>query len=268
MWGTLGTVGPLTRTVADTALVYDVLRGTTDVDAWSAPDPTRSYTDSLRDPTPRRIGWLTQRAPGPVRVDARVAAVVERTAQRLADAGHELVRIDGRWPDVQASFVPQFFVSIRECIAGVEHPSRVELRSRDTARLGGWARGPVLQRAIDSGVRARTSFQQRFAGYDAVLTPTIACLPPRLGRLDGVGSVHALIRSLPMIAFTTVANVTGLPAISVPAAVSPEGLPIGVQLSGLTDDEGPLIALAAHLYGDDVRLSGRTPHDDGPPERR
>lgn len=248
LWGTLGTVGPLTRTVADTALVYDVLRGTTDVDRWSAPDPARSYSSVVHETSQRRrIGWLTRPAAGPVRVDRQAARAVEQTAARLAETGHDVVQAEGRWPDVQASFIPQFFAAIRECTGLVEHPERLELRTRHTAQLGWWARGRALQKAIDLGTKARDSFQERFAAYDAVLTPTLACLPPRLGRLDGVGSIHALLRSLPMIAFTTVANVTGLPAISLPAGLSEDGLPIGVQLSALTDDEGPLISLAAQL---------------------
>jgi amidase len=50
-----------------------------------------------------------------------------------------------------------------------------------------------------------------------------------------------------MVAFTTVANVTGLPAMSIPAGFARDGMPIGVQLSAVTDDEGPLISVAASL---------------------
>lgn len=247
LWGALGTAGPLTRTAEDSALIYDVIRGSTATDRWSAPEPAAPFVMAVRDRTPRRVAWLTAPALGPVRVHREVVAATERTAAALAAQGHEVVRVDGRWPDVQASFVPQFFAAIRESTGLVEHPDRLEHRTRATARLGAWARGPVLTAAVRQGERARASFVSRFAGYDAVLTPTLACLPPALGRLDGAGSVHALVRSLPMIAFTTVANVTGLPAVSVPAGRSRDGLPIGVQLSGLSDDEGPLLALAAQL---------------------
>jgi amidase len=129
----------------------------------------------------------------------------------------------------------------------VEHPDRLELRTRHTAQLGAWARGPVLRKAVELGEAARRSFQERFGDVDAVLSPTLACLPPRLGRLDGAGSVRALLRALPMVAFTTVANVTGLPAMSIPAGFARDGMPIGVQLSAVTDDEGPLISVAASL---------------------
>ena len=247
LWGTLGTAGPLTRTVADSALAYDVISGVIEVDRWRAQEPARPYAEAATDVRPRRIGWLTRPALGPIGVDREVVAAVERTAARLEAAGHEVVALEGRWPDVQAAFVPQFFAAIRECVDLVEHPERLELRSRHTARLGAWARGPVLSKAVALGERARESFVERFGAYDAVLSPTLACLPPALGQLDGAGSIRALLRSLPMIAFTTVANTTGLPAISIPAGESATGLPIGVQLSGVSDDEGPLLGIAASL---------------------
>lgn len=247
LWGTLGTVGPLARTAADAALAYDVVRGATSTDRWSVAAPARPYAECVGDRTPRRIGWLTRPAAGTVRMDREVVAAVGAVADQLAAIGHEVVHVDGRWPDVQASFVPQFFAAIRECTALVEHPERLEMRTRNTARMGAWARGPLLRKAIELGVQARTSFVERFGDLDAVLTPTITCVPPPLGQLDGVGSVHALLRSLPMVAFTSVANVTGLPAMSVPAGRSRSGLPIGAMLSGVSDDEGVLFSIAASL---------------------
>ncbi|MFV0406951.1 MAG: amidase family protein [Propioniciclava sp.] len=59
-----------------------------------------------------------------------------------------------------------------------------------------------------------------------------------------MGSFRGVLRSMPMTAFTTLANVTGYPAISVPAARSSGGLPIGVQLSTFRHDERVLVALA------------------------
>lgn len=253
LWGALGVKGPLTRTPEDSALVYDVIRGTVAADRWSAADPARPYAEAIAERGPRRVAWLTQPPRGPVRVDDEVVAAVEATADRLAAAGHEVVAAQGRFPDVQTSFVPQFFASLRACVAGAEHPERLEARTRQTARMGAWATASVQRRAEAAGERMRQRFRQRFAGFDAVLSPTLACLPPELGRLDGVSNVRGLVRALPMIAFTTHANVTGLPAASLPAAPSREGLPIGVQLTGLDDDEGVLLALAAEL------MAGSTP---------
>lgn len=70
---------------------------------------------------------------------------------------------------------------------------------------------------------------------------------PPVEQLHSVGMVRALLRSLPMTAFTALANVTGLPAVSLPAGPSREGLPLGVQLSATGSDEGVLLALVAGL---------------------
>src|SRR3954470_2651800 len=62
LWWALGTAGPLTRTVLDSAVVYDVIRGHLPVDRWQAGD-VGSFTEAARrDPGQLRVGWCT-RAP-------------------------------------------------------------------------------------------------------------------------------------------------------------------------------------------------------------
>ena len=247
LWWAIGTCGPLTRTVLDTAIFYDVIRGNMPGDRFTAGD-TGSFTEAARTAPGRlRIGWSTEPVTLGVRPDPTHVEAVRATARLLTELGHDVREVDPRYPDPTLAFVPQFLAGIRDEAALVEHPERLELRSRHTAQLGVWSQGAVLRKAVELGERMRTSFQERFGAYDAVLSPTLACVPPALGQLDGAGSIRALLRSLPMIAFTTVANTTGLPALSVPADSSADGLPIGVQLSGLTDDEGPLLSIAASL---------------------
>jgi len=248
LWGALGTLGVLTRTVTDTALVHDVLAGSTSADRWSAPAPARPYLEAARtEPGPLRIGWTTTGMLPGTRVDPQVAAATEATAAALAELGHHVERIEPRWPTPTLAFLPQFFGAIREEVGLVEHPDRLEWRTRSTARLGGWARPGVVAAAERSGERVSAALVERLAGWDVVLTPTIAPVPPPLGRLDGVGSLHAQVRSLPMIAFASLLNVTGHPAVSVPAGLSREGWPIGVQLLTTASDEGLLLAVAAQL---------------------
>lgn len=248
LWGSLGTIGALTASAADAALVYDVIRGNADADRYSLPAPETSFSERLQQgPGKLRIALITKLAPGPVRVDREVLGAVRDLAQQLAALGHEVVEDSGSWPDATASFVPQFFNAIREEMGQMEHPERLEWRTRSTARMGLWAGPRVLRAAVREGERLTTRFEQRFASYDVVLTPTLACRTPLLGQLDASGSLHSLLRSMPMIAFTTLANVTGHPAISVPAGVDSSGLPIGAQLSALAPDEGLLLALAHQL---------------------
>ncbi|MCO5309738.1 MAG: amidase family protein [Austwickia sp.] len=247
LWGPLGTVGALTRTVADCAMTYDVLRGATRVDRYAAPEPAETFVAAAaREPGPLRIGWLTAAPWAAIRTDRHVRACIAAVARALAAAGHRVEELPGRWPDAQPAFLPLFYAALRGEAARVERPDLLEARTRASLRAGVWAGPQVRLQAIRLADRMAAGVQRRFAAYDVVLTPTIACLPPRLGRLDATGSTRALLRSLPMVAFTTLANVTGHAAISVPAGVI-GGLPVGVQLYAPGGDETRLLPLAAQL---------------------
>jgi amidase len=68
-----------------------------------------------------------------------------------------------------------------------------------------------------------------------------------VGVLDGLGTVGAALKSMPMIAYTALWNVTGNPAASVPAGFASDGLPLAVQLVGRTDDEPTILSVSAQL---------------------
>jgi amidase len=84
--------------------------------------------------------------------------------------------------------------------------------------------------------------------YDLVLTPTLAQPPPEVGATIVPGDPwESFRRAGRFTAFTQVANITGLPAVSLPLSWSDEGLPIGVQLTGRPADEATLIRVSAQL---------------------
>ena len=87
------------------------------------------------------------------------------------------------------------------------------------------------------------------AGFDLLLTPTIAHPPQHLGefapRPDN--PLHPLLRTVPIIVFTSPFNATGQPAISLPLYWSLDGLPIGIQLVAAYGREDVLIRIAAQL---------------------
>lgn len=248
LWGMLGTLGPLTRSVADTALVYDVIAGTTPVDRFHA-ENAGFVAAAASEPGRLRVGWTTRAPWLGIRTSPEIRRTVIDTAAALMRMGHEVEPIHGRWPDGQRSFIPLFYAAVRDELARVEHPERAETRSRTLARVGrllpSWeqerteARAPRLARAVSD----------RFADYDVLLTPTMACLPPPIGQLDGIGAYQALQRSMPMVAFSTLATVTGHAAMSFPVGTSRGGLPIGLQLYAPRGDETTLLALAAQLEG-------------------
>jgi amidase len=247
LWWALGTAGPLTRTVLDSAVVYDVIRGHLPVDRWQAGE-VGSFTDAARRAPGRlRIGWCTTPPTKGIRPHPDHVNAVRDTARLLSDLGHEVREIDPHYPDPTAAFVPQFFAGIRSEAEGVEHYERLERRTRETCRLGAWVTPKVLDAALRATERVSEKANRVFDEIDVLLTPTIAHRPPRVGILDGTGTVRASLKSLPTVTYAAIWNVAGNPACSVPSGTGADGLPVGVQLVGPTDGEEVLFSLAAQL---------------------
>jgi amidase len=247
LWWALGVVGPLSRTVLDSAIVYDVIRGSLPTDKWTAGEVGSFVEAARRDPGRLRIGWTTQSVtrgvkPHPEHVDA-----VRETARLLTDLGHDVREVDPRYPDPTAAFVPQMFAGVRTEADEVEHYDRLERRTREGYRLGSWVTPRVIDFALRQTEKVSTKANRVFDGVDVLMTPVTANRPPRVGVLDGAGWVRASLRSVPAIAYAALWNVAGNPACSVPSGTGSDGLPIGVQLVGPTDGEETLLSLSAQL---------------------
>jgi amidase len=247
LWWALGTAGPLSRSVLDSAIVYDAIRGPVEGDLFVA-GRSGSFTDAAQaEPGRLRIGWSTKSPTPGVRAAAEHVEAVRETARLLEGLGHDVSQVDPRFPDPTVAFVPQYLSGIRAESQEVEHYDRLELRTRQLYRLGSWAVGPVVARALEAGRRAAVKANRVFDDVDVLLMPTTPGRPPRTGVLDGAGAVRALAKSVPAIAYTAIWNVTGNPAASVPAGVAEDGLPLACQLVGRPGAETVLLSVSAQL---------------------
>ncbi len=247
LWWSLGTVGPLARSVLDSALVYDAIRGSGDDDLYRAGE-TGSFVDAAqREPGRLRIGWSTRPVTKGLRPDQRHVRAVEDTARLLTELGHDVVEVDPGYPDPTLAFVPQFFAGLRAEADEVEHYRRLERRTRTTYRLGSWVTPKVLDRALAMTETVSRKANRIFDRVDVLLTPTTVNRPPATGVLMGTGPVRASLRAMPAIAYVALWNVAGNPAASVPRGVGDDGLPLAVQLVGPTDGEERLLSLSAQL---------------------
>ena len=96
--------------------------------------------------------------------------------------------------------------------------------------------------------RARRHTARLARTYDVVLTPTVADETPRIGYLDPTADYQQIIDRLEdWVAFTPLQNVTGEPAISLPLALSANGLPVGMMFSAPIGQEARLLELAYEL---------------------
>ena len=248
LWWALGTAGPLTRSVVDSALVYDVIHGALPGDRFRADAPETSFAEAVRGPArPLRIAWSTRPVTLGVRPHPEHVEAVRATASILAGLGHRVEQVDPGYPDPTTAFVPQFFAGVASEAALVEHPERLERRTRETLRLGRWVRPGVVEWAMRQGEKVAERANRVFDHHDLLLTPTIAHRPPHVGVLDGVGTLRATVLATPMIAYTALWNVTGNPAASVPAGFGSDGLPLAVQLVGRGHDETTIFSVAAQL---------------------
>lgn len=246
LWWALGTVGPLSRTVMDSAIVYDVIRGSLPGDRFTAGESGSFVEAARREPGRLRIGWSARPAALGVKPDREHVEALRATADLLTELGHDVFEIDPRYPDPTRAFVPQFFAGIRTEADAVEHPDRLERRTRETVRLGSWVTPKVAESAVRASERLSTKANRVFDRCDVLLTPTTAHRPPKVGVVRG-GTVRMSLASMPFIAYCALWNVAGNPAASIPAGLARDGLPIGVQLVGRTDDETTLLSLAAQL---------------------
>ncbi len=247
LWWSLGTVGPLTRSVRDSALIYDVIRGNLPGDLYLVGGDEPFVEAVGRAPGRLRIGWSTKPVTIGVRPDPIHVAAVEETARLLLDLGHDVREVNPRYPDPTAAFTAQFFAGIRSEADQVEHFERLEKRTRQTYRLGSWVRPRVVDWALRQTESVSTKANRIFDDIDVLLTPAIAHRPPLAGLNMGRGTVRSTISALPAIAYAALWNVAGNPAASVPTGVGPDGLPVAIQLVGRTDDEATLLSLSSQL---------------------
>ncbi|CUU55218.1 amidase [Parafrankia irregularis] len=245
----LTTFGPLTRTVADGALLLDLLAGSLPVDRDRTAPPMESFVRSAERPPPRlRIG-LSLRIPYsgmPATLDPAVRSAVERLAEVLARLGHEVVPLDPPYGLLGLLFLPRSMDGIRDWSCRVPDPGLLDPRTLTNARNGRALRPLLgLTRVVEAPARAYIG--RVFRQVDVLLAPTTAVPPPRVGELNRPTSWEtdqAIVAAAP---YTWPWNVLGWPAINVPAGLTAAGLPVGAQLMGPAGGEGPLISLAAEL---------------------
>ncbi len=255
-------LGPLTRTVADGALLLDVLRGNRAGDLHAPPPPSEPYARAARrDPGRLRIA-LSERIPfsgAPAKLDPRVRAAVRRLAEVLRDLGHEVVEDDPRYGLIGLPFMPRSTCGVGDWAANVRDPALLDRRTRGNARMGRVLRPLLgLARALEGPLQRQVGGV--FSRVDVVLAPTTAQPPLEVGALDGLApwaTDRVVVAACP---YAWPWNVLGWPGVNVPAGLTGEGLPIGAQLLGPANSESRLIALAAQLEAAERWHERRPPH--------
>ena len=238
--------GPMTRTVADAALMLGVMAGPDPMDATALDAAPPDYLGLLdRGVKGLKIAYSPDL--GGLRVDAQVAGVVAAAARAFQSLGadveevkpgfadsHEMIRLlwgahyigtYGQFLDEWRSRMDPGLVACMEAATRWSARDYVAMRGR---KIGYW-----------------DSVRPLFERHDLLLTPTTSVAAFEVGRLNPEGWPQHEWDWFPWASFSYPFNFTGQPAVTVPAGFTPGGLPVGLQIVGRRLDEVTVLQAAA-----------------------
>ena len=237
----LDTVGPMTRTVHDAALILNAISGHDPRDPSSSDRPVEDYTSGLD----KGIGGVRVGVPKEYffdEVDPEVGDAVLQSAKVLEGLGASVEEVE--IPVLEHALAIASTISITEAAEVHMHHLR-----HNAADMGPDVRSRLEAAALTPATdyikaqRARSFFNQGIAEalekFEVLLTPTLPISAPR------IDEVELQVDKLPRL--TRPFNISGLPAISVPCGFTSSGMPIGLQLAGRAFDEATLLGVA-HAY--------------------
>jgi aspartyl-tRNA(Asn)/glutamyl-tRNA(Gln) amidotransferase subunit A len=265
----LDQAGPFGRTVRDCAILLRAMAGHDPKDTTSADLAVPDYEAAIgRSVKGLRIGIPKEyRVPG---MPAEIEALWQKGADWLKDAGAELVEIS--LPTTKYALPAYYIVAPAEASSnlarydgvryGLRVPGRDIIEMYEQTRAAGF--GKEVRRRIMIGTyvlsagyydayylraqKVRTLIKRDFercfaAGVEAILTPTTPSAAFAIGERGRADPIEMYLNDV----FTVTVNMAGLPAISVPAGLDGQGLPLGLQVIGRPFAEETLFALGASI---------------------
>jgi amidase len=234
-WLGLSCFGPMTRTVADAALLLDAL----------ADDPA-DFVQAARTAPPRLRIAVSSATTLPAKPKTVALQALATTADLLRSLGHVVRERDPDYGQIQPLFGPRYARGVWLDAQRLERRAELEKRTRGIARIGARAKRMAARARAKEATRA-ARINAIFDEHDVLMTPVTAAQPLPVGRYEGVGALRAFLGAGEFACYTAVWNVTGQPAASVPAGFDADGMPTAVQLVARPNDEATLFALAAQL---------------------
>jgi amidase len=253
----LVTAGPLARTVADAGLLLDALAAAPGARAsWATVAPDEGGDGPFLSAATRGEGRfqlaVTLDSPWAsvyeLELDPAARAALDLALGELSALGHGIEPV--RMPE-EPGYAPAFRAVWQ---GGAATLSLDDAQLALVEPLTRWLveRGRALgARELADALAWLAAFERRtialFAPFDAVITPALALTPRPVGWYDAEDGERNFEQQVRYTPFTSFVNVAGLPAITLPVAVTDAGLPMGVQLIGRPGGERTLLALGAQL---------------------
>jgi amidase len=253
----------ITRSVRDSAALMDATSGPMPGDPYWAPPHVRPFLEEVgTDPGRLRIAFTTTApkgtAPTGVTVHADCVSAVREAVRLCTDLGHELEEAAPTVSDEKITFAlatlmgacATWTIDRWSCLLGKQaSPDQFEPTTWLLYEMGRQYGAAAYLAAIESIQNIAREVSNFFLSYDVLLTPTVSEPPVPLGTFDYTpdNPWQGQLREGEFVPFTTISNLTGQPAMSVPLFWNADGLPVGTQFIGRFGDEATLFRLAAQL---------------------
>ncbi len=243
----LAVSGPMASTVRDAALFFDAAKG----DRSESTLRSIAEADSVRG---LKIGISTASPFAsrlPIHFDTAATDTLDAAARQLEALGHHLAHAEIRY----AENYPEAFTSVwTQSLARIPFAPGAESELGELAKWFLASARTTSREQLIASVAAIRAFARDTAAqwnnYDVVLTPSLAFSPPATGAFWALGPEGDYRLQCEWAPQTSMVNVVGVPAVTVPLSRDSAGLPRGVQLIGRTGSETQLLQLAAQLLGE------------------
>jgi aspartyl-tRNA(Asn)/glutamyl-tRNA(Gln) amidotransferase subunit A len=257
----------MTRTVADAALLLDVVAGPDDRDRHSLPPAGISYRAIVQDGARKgqtkrlrgvHLAWSADL--GYAEVDAEVKELAEAAAKRFADLGCRVEAANPGFPNPRESFLILFFNGDGAMLSAQSDRWRELVDPALVSaidRLGQFS-AQDYARATFTADTVWEAMRRFLTSFDALLTPTVAVPAFPVERIAPAEIAGQPADSSDWLPFTYPFNLTGQPAATVPAGFTRSGLPVGLQIVGRRHDDATVLRLAA-AYEAAFPWAGRRP---------
>ena len=247
-WEGIEHIGPLSRTVADSALMLSVIAGPDDRDRHSLPAADFDWTESLKgDLRGLRVAYSPDW--GYAAVDPEVRRVVGEAVRVFErDLGCVLEEAHPGWEDPYNAFWG--LVALETDLEGMRrlvdtYPGQMSPHLVDFL-MRPWT-AEDLTNAVITRKAVVNKMWKFMRNYDLLLTPTLAC-PPFPVHMQGPEKIDGeMVEPFQWLAFTFPLNMTGQPAASIPAGWTEDGLPVGLQIIGRHLDD-PMVLRASAAF--------------------
>jgi amidase len=249
-WLGLTVYGTLTRTVRDSALMLDVIHGSHDGDVHVAPQFEGSYAEAAASPPGRlRIAVSAKIPPGLIaKVSSDQRGAWERMGSLLGELGHEVAERHPAYGMAGLVFTQGWLRGTYEQSLLVPDRSQLERSTRQFAAAGRYLvpdrrRAKLIAKFDEVARRILPLWDE----VDVLMTPALSSTAIAAEAAYGRSGLAAFNASARFAPFTALFNVTGQPAITIPAGFGSDGLPVSVQLVGRPGAEDTLYALAGQI---------------------